>query len=248
LRVTSPASGPARLCVRRRAAVAAAALLLFGARPATAAVGGELTILSNDMFRGRSISGGRPVARLGLSYDDLAGPYAGLTITGVLARDGEAQLLSVQEYAGFAHRLRPELTLDLGVVNTDYARYWSGGRTARYTEIYAGLIGRRINGRVSFSPNYLQDGWKVAYGDVNVMLIATEAWDVSVHGGLLIWVAGGRPEGAGATHYDWQIGAGRRFGRFELRAAWAAGGPRPDYYRGRRRPHGAPTISIAAAF
>jgi len=225
-----------------------AALLFLTAIPAAAAVGGDVTLLSEAMFRGRSISAGRPAARIGLSYDDLAGPYAGLSVTGVLAEEGEAQLLSVQEYAGFAHRLRPELTLDLGVVNTRYSRYWSGDRRAGYTEIYAGLIGRRFNGRVSLSPNYLRHGRKAAYGDVNAILVSTDIWDVSAHGGVLLWIGGSRPEGARSAQYDWEIGGGPRIGQFRIRAAWVSGGPNDDYYHGGVHHRGRSTISLSASF
>lgn len=225
-----------------------AALLLLTATPAAAAVGGDVTLLSEAMFRGRSISAGRPAARIGLSYDDLAGPYAGLSVTGVLAEEGEAQLLSVQEYAGFAHPLQPELTLDIGVVNTRYSRYWSGDRRAGYTEIYAGLIGRRINGRISLSPNYLRHGRKAAYGELNAILVSSDIWDVSAHGGVLLWIGGSRPDGARSAHYDWEIGGGPRIGQFRIRAAWVSGGPNADYYHGGMHHRGRPTISLSASF
>ncbi|HWI86874.1 MAG TPA: TorF family putative porin [Sphingomonas sp.] len=215
--------------------------------PATAAITGDITLLSDDLYRGKSVSGGRPVARLGFAYEDLSGPYAGATASVVHAPGGEVQLLSVVEYAGVAQRLWPELTIDLGVMHTDYSRYWSGSRGTHYVEVYAGLIARRFNARISLSPDYLRPGWRAAYGEANATLASNELWDVSLHGGLFAWVAGGRPPGANRARYDWQISGGRKFGRFQIRAGWAGVGPQPDYYRGARRGHGTATVSISAA-
>lgn len=232
--------------MRRSAAVLAS--LLFAIAPARAGIGGGVTLVSNDMFRGRSISAGRPAASAALSYDDRSGLYGGVSASGQLARGGDAQLYAVQEYAGFARRIGPGLSLDLGVLNTNYTRYWSGGRAAGYTEVHAGLAGRRLAARIHFSPNYLRAGWRTVYGGVDYLLVSDRGWEIGVHGGALLWVAGGRPAGANFAHYDWQVSAARRIGSVQIRAGWAQGGPQADYYDGHARHRGSPLVSVSAAF
>lgn len=222
-------------------------LALIGTVPARAELGGEGAIASNDIFRGRSISAGRPVARMAVSYDDLAGPYIGGSAS-LIGRGGAAHLLAVQAFGGVAIRVRPELTLDFGAIHTDYTRYWSGGRRAHYTEFYAGLAGRRLSARGYVSPDYLRSGWKTFYGEVNAVIVADGNWEASAHGGVLLWIAGGRPTGANFAYYDWRIEAARRIGPVRISVGWAAGGPQRDVYAGRAHHHGVPTLGISGAF
>jgi uncharacterized protein (TIGR02001 family) len=246
--MTAPAPNPAPRRDKRLGRIASLIVLLAGHASAHAQLGADATIVSNAMFRGRSISAGRPAATAALSYDHESGLYAGLSAGGLLTREGDARIFMVQEYAGFAHRMGPQLSLDLGILNTHYTRYWSNGRSAGYTEAYVGLTGKRLSARLHVSPDYLGAGWRTIYGGLDYLLVSDGRWDVGVHVGTLLWIAGGRPAGAHFAHYDWQIGAGRRIGRVQLRAAWAAGGPQADRYGGRQRPHGAPVLSLSTAF
>jgi uncharacterized protein (TIGR02001 family) len=200
------------------------------------------------MFRGRSISSGRPAATLSFSYDHRDGLYAGLSASALLARGDSAHLFAIEESGGYAQRLSPSLSLDVGIINTHYSRYWSGGRAAGYTEVHLGLDTRRLKGQISFSPNYLAGGWRTIYGMLDYQIVSSARWNIGVHGGTLLWIAGGRPRGARLAHYDWQISAARQIGAVQLGVAWASGGPQADRYGGRPRPHGAPVISLSAAF
>ena len=223
-----------------------AALLVPDA--ARAAAGGTLSLVSDDLFRGRSLSAGHPVARLSVALDLPSGAYLGTAGSVVLGRGSNASLLATQEYGGYARRLRSGLTLDVGLINTNYTRRWSGESARGYTEVYAGLLGRRFSSHLNVSPNYFQSGRVTAYGDVDAVLLAHGDWRAGVHGGVLLWLAGGRPAGAPVAHYDWRLGLTRRLGRFQAEAAWASGGPNSDFYGGRGRRRGRAYIGLSASF
>lgn len=230
------------------ARLAALTLLLAPIGSAQAQFGALLSVQSNEMFRGRSISAGRPTANLALSYDAASGAYAGAAASAVFTPNRGMQPLAVQEYAGFARRIAGSTSFDLGIANTNYSEHWSGARAAGYTEAYAGIASARLSARVHFSPNYLRAGWRAVYVGVDYLIASTDRWAVGVHGGALLWVAGGRPPGARFAHYDWEVSAARRIGRFQLRAGWAQGGPQADYYGGNARHRGSPILSLAAGF
>src|SRR3954452_8818591 len=65
-----------------------ALLLLAAAAPARAEVAFSGLVASDDRFRGDSTSGNRPVATLSLAYDDVHGPYVGISFTAVAGHDG----------------------------------------------------------------------------------------------------------------------------------------------------------------
>jgi uncharacterized protein (TIGR02001 family) len=256
--MTAPALRAARLHRARGEAIATLCATLpalaagmgggLGAMPAAAAVGASVALVNDDVFRGRSLSAGRPVGTLDLSYDDASGAYAGASVAGVAARHEGARLFAVQEYAGYARRLNPGLTLDLGVINSNYTSYASGGRSTGYTELYAGLGTNHLSGRIGASPDYFRGGAYTLYGELNGSIGRAAGWHLIVHGGLLRWLNDRKPRGSPVTHYDWQVGIARRFGRFGAHFGWAAGGPNEDFYAGRARGHGAIVAGADFAF
>jgi len=233
----------------RRAARAAILLLgVLSGSAGQAEVGARLSAASDEIFRGRSISQGRPSFGLDLSYDDAGGFYLGGQAKGVAARGAGAQWLSLTEYGGYAWRTGRDLTIDLGITDTHYSRYSSLGRVAGYSEVTLGLIGRHLSGRLSLSPNWFGAGLTTGYAEAGATLGDPTGWQASLHGGVLQWLDGERPAGIPRTRYDWRIGLARDFGRVRAEAAWAAGGPRPDYYDGNPRGHGALVLSASARF
>jgi uncharacterized protein (TIGR02001 family) len=226
----------------------ACALALLAATPAPAAIGASLSLTNDQMFRGRSLSAGRPVGRAELSYDSASGLYAGVSISGVATRAEGVQLFDGQEYAGYARRLSPRLTLDLGVTNVNYSDYISSGRSAGYTEIYAGLITPHLGGHLRISPDYFR-GSATLYGEADGMIGRAQGWQIVLHGGLLRWLDQARkPIGAPTTHYDWSAGVARRFGPVGARLLWAGGGPNQDFYDGRAQGRSALVAALDFAF
>lgn len=243
-----PARSEPRLLDRvASGALAGSIVLLAPCASADPIASGTAVLLSNDVFRGRSVSAGRPVARVGATLDWQDGTYVGVVAASTW-RGGEARLVSAQQFAGHAWRLDPNTSFDVGLVNTIYGRGSSSGRRVSYVEAYAGLTRRHVSTHFNLSPNYLRGGVWTLYADVDATVFQRDDWTVVAHGGAFAWLAGGRPPGAPTVHYDWRLGAARRIGRYQIEAAWAAGGPNKNFYRGRSRRAGGPLVSLTAAF
>lgn len=243
----APAPKAAGWYLRGRISLALS-LAFLAAAPSVGAIGASASLTNNEMFRGRSLSAGRPVGRINLSYDSASGLYGGLGLSAVLPRHAGVQLFDVQEYAGYAHRLSPRLTLDFGITNVDYSDYISGGRRTGYTEFYTGFLTPHLSGHIRVSPDYFRGG-ATLYTEADGMIGRADGWQIVLHAGLLRWLDPGRkPAGAPTNHYDWQAGIGRRFGPINARLAWAGGGPNQDFYEGRERGHDAVAAIVEFAF
>ncbi|UAK23195.1 TorF family putative porin [Sphingomonas nostoxanthinifaciens] len=221
------------------------ALLFTTASPAIADIGGRVAIASEETFRGRSISAGRPAIGLDLAYDDVGGAYVGVQGKSVLAGGATPQFLSAQAYAGYAWRVGPDLTVDAGLTHTRFSRHSSLRREADYSEAYIGLADNRSSARLSLSPDWLGRGNVTAYGEIAHQFPLSDRWSLALHGGLLLWLSDGRPATVPKLRYDTRLGLARRLGRVQLEAGWTVGGPRSDRYGG--DDHGHHIVTLGAS-
>jgi uncharacterized protein (TIGR02001 family) len=209
--------------VRRSAAlhtILFAAALPF-ASPVAAQVATSISIFSDDRFRGYSLSSGRPVGILDLSYDAPNGFYAALSGSAVATRHDGLQPLGVQLNGGYAKRLSSGLTFDLGIVHSNYSTYSSRNADKSYTEVYAGLAGKTLSSRISISPDYLKPGAWTVYGEVDATVPAGKKLRVAGHLGLLTPLD--RRGYSGDTlrpELDWRLGLARDLGPVTLTIAW----------------------------
>src|SRR5258708_851849 len=176
---TAPAptdTRPRESGVRRRSAAA----VLLGPRlfcppaPAAAQIGAVVSIFSDERFRGISVSDGRPVGILDLSYDARNGIYGAVSGSVVAARNEGLRTLGITLNGGFAKRLKSGLTADVGIVHSRFSHYSELSPGRNYTEIYAGLSGRNIGGRLSVSPNYLGAAHWTVHGEISGHVDLTE--------------------------------------------------------------------------
>src|SRR5206468_11033747 len=132
-----------------------------------------------------------------------------------LAEDSSLHGHAVELYAGYARKISPALTLDLGAVHSSYSHYAAlpGGRS--YTEVYAGLSGKLLSGRLSLSRSYVTRHATV-YAELNGSVPVGAGFALTAHGGMV------RPIGNYGTRpdYDWRVGVTRRVHGFSLRADW----------------------------
>lgn len=207
--------------------IAAFLIGLVAAAPARAEIGATLSVESDDRYRGKTYSSGRPVTALALAYDDARGPYAGATATAAFSKP---ELIGVQEYAGYALRTHAGTRLDIGVTNYDYTRYYSLGQAEHYYEVYAGVGNRHASAHVYYSPNYLGLGYASVYFDLGAVARPSNRWRVIGHLGYVATIDSPPfplpPHGS----YDWRASAIRRIGKAELQLAWDGSGPYPDFY------------------
>jgi uncharacterized protein (TIGR02001 family) len=191
------------------------------ASPAAAQVGIAASIFSDDRFRGYSLSDDRPVAILDVSYDSPDGLYAAVSGSAVATRHDGIEPLGLQLNGGYATRLASGLTLDLGVVHSRYSHYSSRGPAKAYTEVYAGIAGKVVSGRLSVSPDYLNRRVWTAYGEVNTSVPAAPKFRLTGHIGFLVPLKSYQSNQAYRSEFDWRVGVARDFGRMTLSAAWA---------------------------
>jgi uncharacterized protein (TIGR02001 family) len=184
--------------------------------PAAAQVGAAISAFSDYRFRGYSLSDGRPVGIIDLSYDAPDGLYAALSGVGVATRNDGLEPLGLQLNAGYAMRLESGLTLDLGAVHSNYSRYSSRAHKS-YTEVYAGVSGKLISSRVYISPDYLNSGAWTLYGEVDGSVPAGSKLHFTGHVGTLIPLHGGDRYDYHAE-FDWRLGVARDIGRLSLHA------------------------------
>lgn len=197
---------------------------------AIAQTGAAFSLLNDYRFRGFSLSDGRPVGVFDLSYDAPNGLYGAASGSIVVSRGDGLQPLGIQLNAGYAKRLRSELTIDVGIVHSAYSEYSSRGSAYSYTEIYAGLGGKLISGRVSVSPDYLKHGVWTVYGEANASIPAGSKLRFTGHVGLLAPLDYHGSDGHYRHELDWRIGIERNFGRLSVHADWAGARPGDERY------------------
>lgn len=220
--MTAPADRAARPLgpagARRLGAEAAIALFLIPT-PAAAEVGAAVSIYSDDRYRGISLSDGRPVGILDVSYDASNGMYASLSGSVVATRDEGLKTLGVVLNGGYAERLRSGLTLDGGIVYSRYSHYSGVDSGRSYTEVYAGLIGKVLGARVSVSPNYLGAIKWAVHGEVEAHLDLSQRTYLDGELGALVPVGRSGYRGSYSGQLDARVGIARRLGPVSLHAA-----------------------------
>lgn len=240
----STGASAAGASLRVAIAAAGAALCLF-ATPARAQLSGSVDVESDYRYRGYSLSAGQPAATLQVGYDDESGAYANVSAT--LAIDDDPRFVGVQGNIGYAHRVGRKLTLDGGVLRTQYRATYAGGRAREYTEIYGGLSLDPVSVRLSWSPDY-RPGRDALYGEVEASFVPARLWRIDLHLGALEEFGRSGPGYGEKVRYDWRAGVARRLGAFDLHAALSGGGPERDYYAGRLHDRTALTLGASWSF
>jgi uncharacterized protein (TIGR02001 family) len=170
----------------------------------------EAALQTDYRVRGYSISDEEPSASLSLSYDDRSGAYVGGSVIGSIYH-GEPAVLGVQASAGYATRIAPTLSLDVGVSKTQYFNAYGTRWNYGYTEVYAGLALPPLSARLSYSPDYYRNDMDTLYAEVAGGFEPAPDWLLSAHAGLLSHL-GDPPAYLPDQVVDWRIGGSRQFG------------------------------------
>ena len=216
-----PAGSPLRGTIARGVGVLVTGACLAMSTAADAQIGALASIYSDYRFRGVSLSDGRPVAILDVSYDLRNGIYAALSGRAVMAKSDGPQPLGYAANIGYAFQIHPTLTADIGVVHSAYSHYSGIGMGRSYTEAYAGIIGKLVGVRLSVSPDYLGTPHWTAYGEVNGHLNVSRRTTLEGDIGLLS-SAGGTYHGPARPQFDARVGLSQRAGQLVLHAAVTA--------------------------
>ncbi|HXU99578.1 MAG TPA: TorF family putative porin [Caulobacteraceae bacterium] len=234
-----------------RAAVAvasAAAALACHAGACRAQVAASVAIDSDDRLRGISLSDGRPVANLNLSWDSPSGIYVGASAGAVATgRDG-LRWLGDTVLVGYARRFGAGASWDVGVSNSLVADYAGGAKRIDYSELYGGLTAKGLSAHLYYSPSYLGSGAQTLYAEVNGAVRPATAWRLFAHAGVLTSLGGANVAYAGHTRYDARAGVARAFGGFELSLAATTTTPGIEFPEGHAQSRTALILSAAYAF
>lgn len=166
-----------------------------------------------------------------MSYDDNSGLYLNGSAFRALAHDHDPALYGFTANVGYARRISPALSIDGGVLDSEYHNRYGYGAT-RYTELYLGLLTSHLASHIYYSPNYFRAGSSTLYAELEGTVRTIKELRLNAHIGRLTYIAqpSGRP--LRSDQYDWRLTASRRFGMFDLHVALTGGGPGKDYYDG----------------
>jgi len=184
---------------------------------------------SDFRYRGVSLSNGRPVGILDLSYDASSGLYAALSGSLVASREG-VRPLGLTLNGGYARRIGRELSADIGVVHSRYSQYSDVPTGRTYSEIYAGLSSEYVGTRFSLSPNYVGKAHWTLHGEINGHIDLTPSLYLDGQVGALMLLNSYGTLGNSHGIWDARLGLAHRAGRVSLHAAVSARGKGSNIY------------------
>ncbi len=203
---------------------------------------------SDYLWRGVSLSDGRPVASLGINFDHKSGVYGGLTLTAVDSRQDPPSFQGYVAYLGYAHRLEGGGSWELGVVNSETSTYLDHKYSDNYTEIYAGLSRNDISAHIYYSPRNILDDASTLYGEVDGAIRPASGWRLFGHAGLLVSLSGHPPSGGERARFDLRAGVAREFKACELHLAVTTTTPRPVYPEYHLQPSSRVEAGVSVSF
>ncbi len=197
---------------------ALAVVLIFGLPAAAQAqVAGAVVVESDYRLRGRSVSDEQPVVQARLSYDDDSGFYTDGSATVVATRYDGPRFLGYQFDLGYAARLGPVWTLDVGFAH-DHLRapYPGGGYGYHEDQAYVGVARGPFSAYLFASPRYGRLKTATVYGQLEATFVPVAKWHLTAHAGALDLLDSSAPF---TRIYDWRLGVAREIGGLEIHAA-----------------------------
>lgn len=196
-------------------AVSAALLALFGCATAWGQTSGSISIVSDYMYRGLSLSDDKPVPQASIAYDSTSGWYLGAFASRIEMRDnpGNAQLIG---YGGYAQQWSSDVSWEAGTSETVYLQ----DAQSNYAELFGGLASEHFSGRVSYSPNYLGQGQPSLYTELNASYSPQEHLRLLAHLGHLH--ISPSAETTVASHFDCSVGIKMTLGEWSAQLALVA--------------------------
>jgi uncharacterized protein (TIGR02001 family) len=180
----------------------AAVLLALAAHAcAQAQVSGSVALVSDYQYHGVSLSQGAPVPQLTVVYDNPAGWYVAAFASRIRVLYVPRADVKYAAHAGYARRLASGLSWEAGVSTNTYPD-WS---SRNYREVFGGLAGERVNGRLSYAPNYLGLDVATLYAEVNASHPLRGNLSLFGHLGYMASLGGGE---ASVRRADGRVGLG----------------------------------------
>ena len=214
--------------------------LTAAAAPAFAQLSSSLSVDSNYVYRGLTLSRDRPVVRLDLTYDHSSGAYGGVSLIGMRDNpDGDIGL-SYVGYAGYVWQPVQGPSWEAGISDT----HIRNGADYDNTEVYGGVITRAFTARVYYAPHYYGSRMRTLYSELGTSRRLTPNWRTFVHAGMLTPLDGtSRRE-----RYDVRAGLAVTVSHYEIEAAWSRAFPVPGYLSRRAGAGDALVLSASSFF
>jgi len=196
--------------MRRYLLVCSAAALLGAAGVSHAQVSAQVSVASDNVFRGVSLSDGRASAAAELDFDSSAGWFAGAQVSSTRLAFQRHDHPELVFDAGYAHALTSTLTWDAGASYTAFPgfTYWN------YGEAFVGVLAENWSARLHYAPDYFGRQRRTLYAEYDFQYPLHERWRVIAHIGAL-HSAPAAAEGH-AWSYDGSLGVAARFGSTTL--------------------------------
>lgn len=210
-----------RILQSRLAGIGAAALVM-AAGTARADVSSTVTIASDYDFRGITQTALDPAFQASLDWEGESGLYAGLWGSNLDFGDGaEGSDVEVDLILGYAGSITENLEYDVGAT---YYLYLPDDDDIDYLEVYAGLSQGMFSGKIWYSPDFSNSDETAWYGELGAEVPL--GWDVNLllHVGYNFgdyWKSA--DVGYENEFYDYSIGLGRSFGRFDFEVKYIDG-------------------------
>lgn len=257
---------PSRVRRRPRALAIVFALFALSLAPtARAQVSLSATGETSYRFRGVDLTNGKPDVRVALSYDHRSGAYGGGAVIIGEGSGGATTAIGYAAYAGFARRASNGVTWDAGATTTKvvselpvavtyriqgflYSQTYIVKYQANYAEAYVGAAKGPLSAHLYLSPDYLGQGLRTAYLDLNAAVRPTTGVRLFVHAGLLAPLGDSAPPAVKRERLDLRTGVAVEFRHGEIQLAWTTVTPRADYPTGYPQKRNALVLSASAFF
>ena len=161
-------------------------------------------------------------------------------------REYESAVPALVGQAGYAHRLSPQVSVDGGVMRSQFFDRFAPGESTGYTEAYLGASSRLFSAHLFYSPNYYRPGVHTLYMEADGSIETVAQLRLNAHVGMLDYLRWPGVVGVPTVYYDWRIGVSRQFGPLNLSGALTGGGPGRDYYEGEG--HSKTAVVVAAGW
>jgi uncharacterized protein (TIGR02001 family) len=184
---------------------------------ACAQLSGSVSVLSDYRFRGVSLSSEHPAAQADVNYDFASGWYTGAFFSTVRFDSYPRLHRQVVTYAGYAHRVSSDLSVDAGVSYADL----STGSDFDYLEVHTGVTAAFLNMQLSYAPKYFGQQRAGFYLEMNSGTQLTDSVRIFGHAGAL-YVQPAPYQNASGTQFDGRIGLRYERDAFNAQLSWVA--------------------------
>jgi len=194
----------------RAACLLGLSTLLLVRGVAAADVSGHVALLSDNRYRGESLTDGRPALQAAVNFDHSTGLFLG-ALASTDRIEPAVSGLSAQLYAGYARSFSERTSWDIGIVTYLFpnALHTLGERGNGYSEAFVGASYDTVNARLYYSDDYsFGAGGKAVYLEVNASRPLNERVALIGHLGYLDRRQTGQPLAGGQDRSQLDFKAG----------------------------------------